>query len=227
MQAQQPKSNPLVAALEALQTSGTFSQPLLSTDQLRKLANEDSEWTLKDLQFLLASIAQAGLTIGFGSGHLNPFLDPANVDKLLPVHEPVIDPENSSFTSSKGQRYVAGRIVSSAQGRVVHSGQNSCQNCQTAASRRWGKKRYCQCVTVSEANSKPILNGACSNCAHNNHPETCSFYSLDQANTDEEWGDGCAVLEGKGGRQALWYIFGFPAVMADLYFDSLGRTFSL
>lgn len=170
-------NNPTVAALESLQPGGSFPRPLLTVDELKGLSMEQSDWSLSQLQFRLASIAHNDYTSGFGRRGMDLFMDPANLQQLLPVNDPLINARNPSFTAKKGQNYVIGRIMSSAQGRIVHQDQNACANCQKAATQDWGKKRYGQCVTVADANGNAILGGACSNCAHNDHPESCSFYT--------------------------------------------------
>ena len=85
-------------------------------------------------------------------------------------------PENSTDTSSMASLNQK-RLEASAQGRTVHQGQGACVQCQKFAGKGWGKKRYCQCVTVVDAAGNSILGGACSNCAHGDHPEVCSFHS--------------------------------------------------
>ncbi|KAK4501594.1 hypothetical protein PRZ48_007403 [Zasmidium cellare] len=175
--AQQAHANPYVAALEALQPNGRFAQPLLTRDDLKELCNTESTWTLEELQFRLASMVNADFFQNLGAGRLSALTDPADTSQLLPVHDPLINPENKSFAPKKGRNYVITRVMSSAQGRVVHQGQNACKQCQKFASKGWGQKRYCQCVTVSDASGEEVLGGACSNCAHGDHPEICSFYT--------------------------------------------------
>lgn len=174
-----PSTNQIVAALQALKPNGSFDRPLLTRDELRSIANVESRWTLQELQYRLGSMAQENFTAGFGSGQLSAFMNPVNINQLLPVYDPRVNPNNEMFTSKNGRLYVMGRVMSSAQGRVVHQGQSACTQCQKVASTGWGRKRYCQCVTVVDAGGNAILGGACSNCAHNDHPEGCSFYTAD------------------------------------------------
>lgn len=174
---QQPHNQQIVAALEALQPNGSFDRDYLTVDELRTLSNEDSEWSLQELQFRLASMAHRDHTSGFGRGRMNVFMDPVNLQQLLPMYDTMINTSNPNIKPSKGQNYIMGRIVGSAQGRVVHHGPGTCDQCQKVAGNGWGKKRYCQCVTAVDANRNAIFDGACANCAHNDHPERCSFYT--------------------------------------------------